>query len=75
MKAVDYTTPLFAKLPKNTVFNYADMNLRQEDSTNPNSAILSYFQLGEFTYENYAIMSCLVSLLHEPLFSQLRSKE
>jgi len=75
LKAVDFATPLAVKLPQKSVLNYAEMNLRQEDSVNPNSAILSYFQLGEFTYENYAIMSCLVSLLNEPFFSQLRSKE
>ena len=51
------------------------MNLKQDENINPNSAILSYFQLGEFTYENYAIMSCLISLINEPLFSQLRSRE
>ena len=75
MKVADQTVSVVAKLPQKSVFNYVEMNPRQEDSINPNSAILSYFQLGEFTYENYAIMQCLMSLLNEPFFNQLRNKE
>ena len=56
MKVANQETSLFAKLPQKSIFNYVDMNPKSEDSINPNSAILSYFQLGELTYENYAIL-------------------
>lgn len=63
------------KLPDKTVFDYMEMNPRTEDSVNPNSAIMSYFQLGEYTYEKSAIVTVLFSLLNEPCFQQLRNKE
>lgn len=75
MKVADQVSSPMAKLPQKTVLNYMAMNQNQEDSTNPNSAIQSYFQLGEMTYENYAIMQCLMGLIKEPMFNQLRNKE
>lgn len=39
------------KLKDKSVINFVEMNPRTEDAVNPNSAILSYFQLGEFSYE------------------------
>merc|ERR1712203_682421 len=56
------------KLPDKTAFSYTEMNPRTEDSVNPNSAIMSYFQLGEYTYEKSAIVTVLFSLLNEPCF-------
>lgn len=63
------------KLPNKTVLDYEEMNPRTEDSVNPNSAIMSYFQLGEYTYEKSAIVTVLFSLLNEPCFQQLRNEE
>jgi secreted Zn-dependent insulinase-like peptidase len=76
MKAVDMgQVKQMSKIPSKSVFNYAEMNPRTEDAVNPNSAVLSYFQLGEFTYEQSAVLQVLITLLNEPLFDQLRSKE
>lgn len=58
-----------------SVINYLEKNPRTEDAVNPNSAIMSYFQLGEFTYQNSAIMQVMITLLNGPLFDTLRNQE
>ena len=63
------------KLQDKSVINFTEMNPRTEDAVNPNSAILSYFQFGEFSYENSAICTILFSLMQEPCFEQLRNQE
>ena len=63
-----------SKIP-NSVINYAEMNPITKDVVNPNSAIMSYFQLGEFTYQNSAILQVLITLLNGPLFDTLRNQE
>jgi len=57
------------------VLNYEELNPRTEDAVNPNSAIMSYFQYSEYTYEKSAIVTILFTLLNEPCFEQLRNKE
>lgn len=63
-----------AKIPK-SVINYGEMDPRTDDAINPNSAIMSYFQLGEFSYENSSIIQVLMTLINGPLFDTLRNKE
>ena len=63
------------KIPDKLVLNYEEFNPRTEDAVNPNSAIMSYFQFSEYTYENSAIVTILFTLLNEPCFEQLRNKE
>lgn len=75
MKVANQAASVLAKLPNKSVLNYVHMNPKSEDRVNPNSAIQSYFQLGELTVQNYAIMQCLMGLIKEPLFNQLRNKE
>jgi len=62
-------------LPDRSVFNYTEFNPRSEDAVSPNSAILCYFQLGEYSFAKSAICTILVKLLNEPFFDQLRNKE
>ena len=56
MKVANQASSVLAKLPNKSVLNYVHMNPKSEDRVNPNSAIQSYFQLGELTVQNYAIM-------------------
>lgn len=56
------------KLQDKSVVNYVEMNPRTDDAVNPNSAILCYFQLGEYSYENSAICTILFDLMQEPCF-------
>jgi hypothetical protein len=56
------------KIPDRAVLNYEEFNPRTEDAVNPNSAIMSYFQYSEYTYEKSAIVTILFTLLNEPCF-------
>jgi len=57
-----------AKVPEKTVYNYLEVNPVTQDKVNPNSAILSYFQYGEFNYHSSATLQVLMSLINEPAF-------
>jgi hypothetical protein len=57
-----------SKIPDHTCLNYSEFNPRTEDAVNPSSAILSYFQLGEYTYDRSALCTVLMILLNEPCF-------
>jgi len=63
-----------AIIPDKSVYSVSEMN-PTGGAINPNSAIMSYFQLGEFNYEDSTTLQCLMNLINEPVFSQLRSQE
>ena len=61
------------QLPAHSVHDYELLN---SDPANPNSAVLSIFQMPRLrTYPDEAVLSVLFHLLREPFFNQLRTKE
>ena len=49
--------------------------LDEDEEADPNSVLLSYFQMGPFTFEKSAVLTIILQLLQEPLFDQLRNQE
>ena len=60
------------QFPQQYLGEYEELN---EDTENPNSAILALFQYQFKTYETQAVNSVLFQLLKEPFFNDLRTQQ
>lgn len=71
--------PQMVKLPVSTTIDFAEPSAMPSRhcklSPQPNSAVKCYFQSGEKTYEESAVMRVLMRLINEPSFNKLRTQE